>query len=606
MCGIAGFYNINPCSDGVFTSMRHRGSDGEGVYKDGALSLYHARLAIQDVVGGAQPMSLDSLTIVFNGEIYNHLELRTLYLSNIRFDTHSDTETLLRLYQKYGVSALSMLDGMFAFCIYDKTKKTIFFARDRAGKKPLFIYQKNGSLAFASELNTIASQIPLDIDDDMIEAYLRCGFLPHHGSPYKDIASLPAASWREYRLDDMSATDGAYFDILELFKAKKQSLTREEMVAGFKERMSKSVKDRLLSSDLEVGAFLSGGIDSGLTVAFAREFVDRLRTFTVSFSGSFDESVLAKSVADKYETIHTQINIELNLKNDIEKILTQYGHPFFDSSAIPSWYVSREAKKHVTVILNGDGADELFGGYRRYVPAANNLYGLASMFAWTQSFLPKPISKMGKYNYLYRLLSISKKDGLDFYLSTTTDIFEDFISFGGENRYLRILSDEIKEVYSVQSLSPLSKLMYVDFHEQLFSDLLPKMDIATMAHALEGRSPFLSKYMLEFAPTLPDSSKINRLRTKSLLRDVAKEYLPPLVTEAPKRGFEVPLTGWVENELREMIFDYLGSSCYAERFIGKENIARLLEGRADTSRQKRAKMLWSMFALEIWHRGIKV
>ena len=499
-----------------------------------------------------------------------------------------------------------MLDGMFAFCIYDKTKKTIFFARDRAGKKPLFIYQKNGSLAFASELNTIASQIPLDIDDDMIEAYLRCGFLPHHGSPYKGIASLPAASWREYRLDDMSATDGAYFDILELFKAKKQSLTREEMVAGFKERMSKSVKDRLLSSDLEVGAFLSGGIDSGLTVAFAREFVDRLRTFTVSFSGSFDESVLAKSVADKYETIHTQINIELNLKNDIEKILTQYGHPFFDSSAIPSWYVSREAKKHVTVILNGDGADELFGGYRRYVPAANNLYGLASMFAWTQSFLPKPISKMGKYNYLYRLLSISKKDGLDFYLSTTTDIFEDFISFGGENRYLRILSDEIKEVYSVQSLSLLSKLMYVDFHEQLFSDLLPKMDIATMAHALEGRSPFLSKYMLEFAPTLPDSAKINRLRTKSLLRDVAKEYLPPLVTEAPKRGFEVPLTGWVENELREMIFDYLGSSCYAERFIGKENIARLLEGRADTSRQKRAKMLWSMFALEIWHRGIKV
>ena len=184
-------------------------------------------------------MSLDSLTIVFNGEIYNHLELRTLYLSNIRFYTHSDTETLLRLYQKYGVSALSMLDGMFAFCIYDKTKKTIFFARDRAGKKPLFIYQKNGSLAFASELNTIASQIPLDIDDDMIEAYLRCGFLPHHGSPYKGITSLPAASWREYRLDDMSATDGAYFDILELFKAKKQSLTREEMVAGFKERMSK-------------------------------------------------------------------------------------------------------------------------------------------------------------------------------------------------------------------------------------------------------------------------------------------------------------------------------------------------------------------------------
>lgn len=605
MCGIAGFYNVISEADSVFASMRHRGPDGEGIYTDGALSLYHARLAIQDVVGGTQPMSIDEYTIVFNGEIYNHLELRSLYLGDTKFTTHSDTETLLRLHQKYGSSSLSMLDGMFAFCIYDKERKTLFFARDRAGKKPLFIYEKNGSLGFASELNTIASQIPLEIDDEMIEAYLRCGFLPHHGSPYKDIASLPAASWREYQLNDTSFKGGVYFDMLELYEKDKQALSKEEIVASFKERMSKSVRDRLLSSDLEVGAFLSGGIDSGLTVAFAREYVDKLRTFTVSFSGSFDESVLARSVAEKYDTAHTQINIELNLKNDIEKILTQYGHPFFDSSAIPSWYVSREAKKYVTVVLNGDGADELFGGYRRYVPAANNLYSMASMFAWAQRFLPKPISKMGKYNYLYRLLSVSQKSGIDFYLSTTTDIFEDFVQFDSSNKYLKNLDKEIGSVYGNKNLSSLAKLMYIDYHEQLFSDLLPKMDIATMAHALEGRSPFLSKHMLEFAPTLPDNMKINGIRTKALLRDVAKEFLPSLVTEAPKRGFEVPLVDWVDGELKDMIHDYLGGSSYASRFVESGKITELLSGRANTSRQKKAKMLWSMFALEVWYRGIK-
>jgi len=606
MCGIAGFYNISTDRETILSSMRHRGPDEHGFFYEDGLSLFHARLAIQDISGGKQPMQIRDNVIIFNGEIYNHLELRNKYLHGIKFDTNSDTETLLRLYEKYGKSFLDTLDGMFAFCIYNKKEKTLFFARDRAGKKPLFIYSADGKVAFASELVTLASAINLEIDEEAIEAYLRCGFLPKNGSPYRLVSSLPASSWMEYSLSTGISKNGVFFDIGLLYEEDKQRLDRLEAIGEFKDRFKKSVKDRLLSSDLEVGAFLSGGIDSGLTVAIASEFTDRLKTFTVSFDGAFDESAMAKSVSDKYGTMHTQIDISLDLRNDVEKILRQYGHPFFDSSAIPSWYVSREAKKHVTVVLNGDGADELFGGYRRYVPIANNFFGIASIFSPMKNFIPKPSSKMSYYSHLYRLLSTSGKEGLDFYLSITTDIFEDYYAIGGANKYLDILNEEIMSVYSNKRIGNLSKLMLADFREQLFSDLLVKMDIATMAHSLEGRSPFLSKYITEFAPSLPNNMKINMLTTKSILRDVARELLPQNVVNAPKRGFEVPLVKWVDGELRGMIFDYLSTKSYSSRFIPQSKIDELLSGKADVSKHKRAKMLWSMFALDVWYRGLNV
>jgi len=604
MCGIAGFYNIATDREKILGSMRHRGPDEQNSFYDDGLSLFHARLAIQDISGGKQPMQIGDNVIIFNGEIYNHLELRNRYLHGAKFDTHSDTETLLRLYEKHGKSFLDALDGMFAFCIYNKKEKTLFFARDRAGKKPLFIYGVKGKIAFASELVTLASTIGLEIDEEAIEAYLKCGFIPKNGSPYISVNSLPASSWMEYSLCSGVSKSGIFFDIELLCEDEKRKISKQEAIEEFKERFTKSVSDRLLSSELEVGAFLSGGIDSGLVVATASRFTERLKTFTVSFEGTFDESDMARSVSEKYKTAHTQIDISLDLRNDVEKILRQYGHPFFDSSAIPSWYVSKEAKKYVTVVLNGDGADELFGGYRRYVPVANNLFSIASVFSSIKNVMPKPSSKMGYYSHLYRLLSTSGKKGLDFYLSMTTDIFEDYHAFGGTNKYLDILNEEILSVYSNGRIGSLSKLMLVDFKEQLFSDLLVKMDIATMAHSLEGRSPFLSKYITEFAPLLPDDMKIDIFTTKSILRDVAKEFLPPNVVSAPKRGFEVPLVKWVDGELRDMIFDYLNAGSYSSKFIPQSKIDELLFGKADISRHKRAKMLWSMFALDVWYRGL--
>jgi asparagine synthase (glutamine-hydrolysing) len=272
-----------------------------------------------------------------------------------------------------------------------------------------------------------------------------------------------------------------------------------------------------------------------------------------------------------------------------------------DSSAIPSYYVSQEAKKHVTVILNGDGADEIFGGYRRYIPVANNLIRYASSFSTLTKILPKPHNKKTLYNYLYRLLAMSGKQGLDFYNSATNDLFEDVYSFD-KNKTIKRIDDFITSIEN-DNISELSKILYMDFNLILQSDLLKKMDIATMAHSLEGRSPFLSKYMLEFAPTLQDKFKIKGTTTKYILRELAKQYLPNELINQPKRGFEIPLKNWIENDLKENIFDTLGNRSYTEEFIDKNFIQNLLNKKIDVSDEKRAKILWTMYSLEIWKKN---
>jgi len=362
--------------------------------------------------------------------------------------------------------------------------------------------------------------------------------------------------------------------------------------------LHKSIKDRLLSSDLEVGAFLSGGIDSSLIVAVASNYVDKLKTFTVKFEGCYDESKLAKLTAKKYTTNHTELSISMDLKNDVESILLNYGEPFMDSSAIPSYYVSKEAKKHVTVVLNGDGADELFGGYRRYVPAANGWLKFASNFTFLSSMLPIPHNKRSIYNYLYRMLKISTKTGLDFYNSATNDIFEDVYQFES-NKTFSDMNQHILDING-ENISELSKMLLMDFHFILPSDLLKKMDIATMANSLEGRSPFLSKSMLELAPTLNDKYKISGTKTKVVLRELAKKYLSKELINQPKRGFEVPLEKWVKGDLRENIFDRINKDCYSSEFIEWNFIDKLLNNKLDVSNEKRAKMLWTLYSLEVW------
>jgi len=383
----------------------------------------------------------------------------------------------------------------------------------------------------------------------------------------------------------------------------------ETAVRTTEEFIHQAIKRRVESSDLEVGSFLSGGIDSGIVSAIAKEYNASLKTFTVSFEGEYNEAPLARLVADKYATDHHEIKIAYNhLQDDVEKILANYGEPFMDSSAIPSYYVSREAKKHLTVILNGDGGDEIFGGYRRYVPFAKYDFfrpgffvrNAASLF---HGVLPVPHNKKSKYNYLYRLSDFARKKSLPAYLSATIDSFEGFEKYLVTDETVFSAMQRDFDMINRSGLSGLQKIMNLDFDNILAGDLLVKMDIATMAHSLEGRSPLLSKELLEYIPSLPDAYKIKGKTTKFLLRKIAGKYLPAELIHQPKRGFEIPLRKWVDHQLKDVMAAYLLSpDAYCRRFVRASFIENCWERKIKCGDEKRAKMLWTLFALEVWYK----
>ncbi len=607
MCGIAGIINYEKYDlEKLRNSLIHRGPDEQNIFCEDNIALVHTRLAIVDINSASQPMHRKHCTIVYNGEIYNHKSLRDK-CKNFNFTTNSDTEVLLAMYLEYGQNMFKYLDGMFAFAIFDRKRKSIFMARDRAGKKPLYFIRENGSLFFASELNAIKSvETKLDIDEDAIAAYLRCGFFLSQSTPYKTVKELPPGTYIEIYTYDVGSSKTQYFDMRQGYnnRLNRYENSLDTAMEKLDLALRKSVKDRLLSSDLEVGAFLSGGIDSSLIVAIASEYTRRLKTFTICFDNEYDESHLAKFVAEKYGTDHNEIKISVNLRNDLEKILTCYGKPFMDASAIPIYYVSQAAKKHLTVVLNGDGADEIFGGYRRYVPVANNWIGKAEDFVFLLKYLPKPHDKKKYYNYLYRLLyAASLDDKTDRYLALTTDIFEGYQCYLRHSTYLKTLDEELK--YTDMTVkTPLAKMLCLDFAIILPADLLQKMDIASMANSLEARSPFLSKYIIELAPSIPDHFKIKGRTTKFILRKLAEKYLPKKLIDQPKRGFEVPLRQWVENDISDIILDNLAPGCFSENFVNKKFLRDLIKKKISVSREKRAKMLWTLFCMEVWRKSL--
>jgi asparagine synthase (glutamine-hydrolysing) len=608
MCGIAGSVNFKLSYPDIDKTMMHRGPDEQAGFTSENVDLYHLRLSILDIKGGRQPMQLGGrYTIIFNGEIYNHNEIRTKL--GLQGKTSSDTETILLLYQKYGVDFLGYLEGMFAFAIYDNAKKKLFIARDRAGKKPLYFYNDAEKIVFASELNCLKALLPLQIENNNFYTYLRLGSFYGTCTPYKNVSELKAGHFLVIDCTTLMITNKSWWSINDFYNKTHTDSFNEslEKVDGY---LNTAVKRRVESSDLEVGSFLSGGIDSGLTTAIASLYKSKIKTFTVSFDGEYDEAPFAKLVAEKYATDHTEIKISFDhLKNDLEKICCNYGEPFFDSSAIPVYYVSEAAKKHVTVILNGDGADELFGGYRRYVPFAGfDFFKNNSIIKNTASFAKNVLSpgnnKKSGYNYFYRLLSLASKNGLGIYLSAGVDIMENYEANITDNGidYLQPMRNDFNAIAG-KKISGLRKLMNMDFNTTLFCDLLVKMDIASMANSLEGRSPFLCKELLEYAPGMKDTYKVKGSTTKYLLRQLSKKYLPPQLINQPKRGFEIPLKSWVEGELKEMVYDYITSpNALSRQFIKTDFLNALLSNTIRISAEKRAKILWALLSMEIWYK----
>jgi asparagine synthase (glutamine-hydrolysing) len=584
----------------------HRGPDGQ-VYKTYGknVHLFHARLSIVDLEGGTQPMNNNELAIIFNGEIYNHQELRKQF--NLKGHTRSDTETILLLYRRFGLEMLQYLDGMFAMALYDKTKEEVYLIRDRAGKKPLYFSVAADGIYFASEQNLLQKILRPSLHLSSISEYLLTGMVYGKKTPYEGIKELlPGHLTIIKSQSSVTVTEQKQWWSIEPYYENTLDLDEDRALDLLEEKLKRAVRRRVESSDLEVGCFLSGGIDSGIMAAMAADIKDNLRTFTVKFDNEYDESAIARQVANHLGTNHQELEVSYKqLSNDFEKIVTAYGEPFMDDSQIPSYYVAKEAKKHVTVIINGDGGDEMFGGYRRYVPFANPLFrswivkGVSKVAA---PLLPLPASKMNLYNYFYRLVKLNSLNSYEQYLSATTDLlFNYYDSF-------KIIPDstfrdQVESNFS-SNMTDLSKIMLTDFQSILPYILLKKIDISSMQNSLEGRSPFLSKEILEFAPSLPDELKIKGRTTKYLLRKLAAKHLPVGNDKLPKRGFEVPIINLVNKDLHPMLQDYLNdSNCLYKDIVDPSLISKLINGKLAISEDKRAKILFSILTMEIWYKN---
>ena len=605
MCGIFGTVNLIPDNGTLKRELHHRGPDEFGTHSWRNVELRHFRLAIQAIQDGHQPLALgNDLVTVYNGEIYNNLAIRNRY--NLACKTNSDTETLVRLWAEHGIAGLEHVDGMFAFAMLDKRSNRLHLVRDRAGKKPLYIYNDGQKLVFASELNSIARTVPLQISDANLRMNLRFGYNVGQRTPYEQVTELLPGHHMTVDLATLQSTTVPWW--LYSLAPQDDSIREEDALEQLNLLLREAVETRLASSDLQVGSFLSGGIDSGIVTAIAAEMRPGLPTFTVRFDGAFDESELATQVSQHLQTRHHTIDINFDhLGDEVESILASYGEPLYDSSAIPSHYVSREAKRYVTVALNGDGADELFGGYRRYVTFRHfNLWEKHALrrlgFLTLSKVFPASHLKSSRSQQFERLANLTGDNVVETFLSATSDIFEGTV-FAQELLIPRDILHDFNQVRQ-QTHTPLQSLMAMDFLYQLPGDLLVKMDIATMASSLEGRSPFLCHKLLNYAPTLPEKFKISGLTTKSILRKLAARYLPKTILTQPKRGFEVPLLNWTEHQLKQVIFDYLQPSSFVSSIFDFNHIEALKSNNLGINREKRAKMLWTLFATEVWHRQV--
>jgi asparagine synthase (glutamine-hydrolysing) len=608
MCGIFGKVGVfNEDEISIATKqLLHRGPDGQQFLRyDPNVTFFHARLSIVDLAAGWQPMDSSELSIIFNGEIYNHNELREKF--DLKGNTRSDTETILMLYRKMGLQMLPHLDGMFALAIYNKQTKQLFLVRDRAGKKPLYFSYTDSGFYFGSELNLLYKLLKPSINKEALAGYLETGMIYGSSTAFENIHELKPGHFLTIDVDNPGSFKQQQWWTIAPYYLSKREISEEEALAELEQRLDTAVKRRVESSDLEVGSFLSGGIDSGLVTALAAKEKKDLRTFTVKFEGQFDESATAKQVADHLGTQHNELNVSYkDLLNDFESIASAYGEPFMDDSQIPSYYVAKEARKHLTVIINGDGGDEMFGGYRRYVPFGNKIFNSKSVKAvsgFLVNVLPKPKDKMSLYNYAYRLSKLNSLKGYDQYLSASTDLLHEYKS------YFKVKpTEEFKhKIESIlkESISPLDTILQSDFETILPYILLKKIDISSMQNSLEGRSPLLSKDIMEFAPTLPDHLKIKGTTTKYLLRQLAKKYLPQGNEKLPKRGFETPLASLLDRQLKSIADDYLLSSNTLYKELIDENLIRNIHsGKIKMSTDKRAKILFAVLCMEIWYKRL--
>ena len=603
--------------------LAHRGPDDYGFWADpsGQILLGHCRLAIIDLsVDGHQPMvsSCKRYTVSFNGEIYNYVELKD-ELENLgsRFRGNSDTEVLLEAVSYWGIfKALNKFIGMFAIALWDNDEKRLILARDRAGKKPLYYLRNQESLYFVSELKAlkVVDGLRFQLDYDSIYQYLTFGYIPAPKTIYKDVLKVPAGHYITFD-HSLSPKIEPYWNIV---WEKKRQISFDDAVTEADSLLKETVKIRL-RADVPVGCFLSGGIDSGLLTAIASNQMDKpLKTFTVSFKDEFfDESPLADLIAKQYKTDHHVIRLSPDLKDILPKVAMAYDEPFADPSAVPSYCVSEEASKHLKVVLNGEGGDELFGGYRRYIAVKwFSQFGSFSKLLpesycrMLTNILPQPKTFRSKYAFTHRFIRGIVDDPFERYIAWCVDGFNEiekghlYKSLNNTyNSSVKLLSEKYG---TISHLNPLDHFMAIDFLLNMQDDMLVKMDIATMSHGLEGRNPFLDHRVIEWAISLPSGIRMKGTNTKPILRELAKRYLPAEIVNAPKRGFEIPLIKWLQNDLREMVHSMCLSSngIIYDLFDGKY-VESLLQEKQLLDPDRWSKRVWILFMLAMWEAANK-
>jgi len=625
MCGIAGKLYFDPTRRAereVLERMNavqvHRGPDDAGIHCQGPVGLAHRRLSIIDLSpAGHQPMANEDGTIwiVFNGEIYNFQDLRPGLLERgHRFRSRTDTEVILHLYEEQGVGCLASLRGMFAFAIWDGRNRQLFLARDRLGKKPLCYQWDDEAFRFASEAKAILQDAAVSVrpDPEGISLYLTYGYVPSPVSAFQGLCKLPPAHYLICR--DGGVEVVRYW---RLRRDRKQNRPEAEWCEEIRARLEEAVRLRLIS-DVPLGAFLSGGIDSSAVVAMmSRAAGGAIKTFSIGFDQpEYDEGTYARRVAERFGTDHHELVVRPDAVAILPKLAWHYDEPFGDSSAVPTYYVAQMTRQYVTVALNGDAGDENFGGYDRYVAnllaASFDRWPGAGLFRrgvrWGLRLLPRSGRRT---TLLYRgrrfLEGLTEPPErryarwiCHFYGDRKAELLHpEFRATLGEDDTLEVLLAAYRESDAPDFVDA---TLGVDAALYLPDDLLVKVDIASMAHSLEARSPFLDHEFMEFAATIPSDLKVRGRETKIILKRALTGLLPDEILHRPKMGFGVPIDHWLRHELKDLAYDTLLSPRALGRgYFRPEAVQRLLDEHMRGTASWHY-LLWTLLMLELWHR----
>lgn len=622
MCGIAGMFG----PEGSMSTdhrretiaqmcrvIEHRGPDEDGFHIDGGLAMGMRRLSIIDLFTGRQPISNEdgSIWIVFNGEIYNFKELRDdLIRRGHTFETGTDTEVIVHLYEDEGENCVDRLRGMFAFAIWDKRERKLFIARDRVGVKPLHYCITGETLVFASEIKSILQHpgVTREVNLEAISDFLTFGYVPDPASAFRGIFKLEPGhtlTFKDGRLTTRRYWDFDYQDV-----ASEPARDESYYTERIRELIAESVKLRLIS-DVPLGAFLSGGIDSSTVVAMMARQMDRpVKTFSIGFTeSSFDELHYARITAKHFNTEHHEYIVTPDVCKLVDEIIWHHDEPFADVSSIPTYIVSKMAREHVTVILSGDGGDELFGGYDRYLVDRKR-----QMFGYIPGFLRRnlmlrasraiPRAMYGK-NFLRNAALDSDARYVDSISCFDEDSKRHLLSREVRARLNgRDSSCEFRRLLSMpQTPERLDRLLYLDSKTYLPGDILTKVDRMSMAHSIEAREPLLDHKLIEFVQTIPASLKLRGSVGKHILKSAVRGLIPDEIIGRRKQGFGVPIRRWFNNELRELLQDTLTDARTQQRGYFNQSMVDAILREHLSGRRDNSSHLWSLLMLEMWHRA---